>query len=65
MSEDTSTEQNQSLTLSTENDANTESVLAETAELANAVGDLTRDAYIGAVRQAQSFVKFLHKKIKS
>jgi hypothetical protein len=28
------------------------------------VGELSRDAYIGAVRQARSFVTFLHKQIK-
>lgn len=52
-------------TSSTENEDKKDNALVETAELLNAVSELTHDAYINTVRQAQSFVKFLHKKIKS
>ncbi|MBW4628799.1 MAG: hypothetical protein KME49_25620 [Brasilonema octagenarum HA4186-MV1] len=50
---------------SAENENKKDNALVETAELLNAVSELTHDAYINTVRQAQSFVKFLHKKIKS
>jgi hypothetical protein len=56
-------EQNKLASLNSDNNANNE-VVGETVELLGAVGELSRDAYIGAVRQARSFVTFLHKQIK-
>ena len=54
-------EQNKLLKLPSDSD----NAVEETVELLDAVGGLSRDAYIGAVRQARSFVTFLHKRIKS
>lgn len=62
MSDSTNTENNKLVRLDT---SNTEDVVGETAQLLSAVGDLSRDTYIGAVRQARSFVQFLHKQVKS
>ena len=57
-------EQDKLLKLASDNNANGEDAVGETVELLGAVGGLSRDAYIGAVRQARSFVTFLHKQIK-
>lgn len=58
-------EQDKLLEPSIENNNNKkDNALVETAELLGAVSDLTHDAYINTVRQARSFVKFLHKQIK-
>jgi hypothetical protein len=56
--------QNKLASLNSTDNANNE-VVEETVELLGAVGELSRDAYIGAVRQARSLVTFLHKQIKS